>query len=538
VDALDLPVLVRQFAWARLGVAGILLLAGAPLARTTLTTINYGWFAAALGVTMATSAAVLVGHRLGLRLAWTRSALLALDVVTATLVVLFTGGPESIFAFVYVLVVIASCVLLPRQGAMAVAGACSLLYTAVVLAHTMFALGDSLVTEVTSLAVLSMFMNTGTFLVVAITAGSLAEHYRSAHHELEDQRKDLSDLQAFRDLIFESVGTGLIALDGVGQITAYNRAAADITGVPAGHAIGRPWNSLFGPDARIDEILAAVHSGPRAFRRFEFSVRRADASDVPVAVTFWALRSGTGEIVGLIAVCEDLSPLKEMEARMRQADRLAAVGRMAANIAHEIRNPLASITGAIEVLVRDADAGGARERLAQIVTRESERLDHIIRDLLEYARPAPLALQPMDLADTLDDVLLLIEHRPLPEQVKVVRAYAPPLPVLADTQQVRQVMWNLCLNAVEAMRDSGELRVGARRHEDRVKVWVSDTGPGIQAEHLAHIFEPFFSTKAGGSGIGLALVHRIVQDHGGDVDVRTGPGEGTTFTIHLPAAGA
>ncbi len=536
MDAHNLSDLLRRFAWARLIVA-LTLIAGALLAHATAPAVDLSTFAAGLGITMASSAALLV-RRQALshprRDAW---VLLGLDVATATMIVVATGGPESIFAFLYVLVVIASCVLLSRPGALVMAGASSLLYTGIVLGRTVFPVSRGLepVTETTALSVLTMFMNTGTFLVVAITAGSLAEQYRSVHHALVDQRKDLSDLQAFRDLIFESVGTGLIALDLAGRITAYNRAAAEMTGVPASRAVGQPWHAIFADAVAIDEVIAAVRGDARARRRHECSVRRAGGPDVPVAITFWALRSGTGEPVGLIAVCEDLSSLRELEARMRQADRLAAVGRMAANIAHEIRNPLASLTGAIEVLARDVEAGSTRERLAQIVTRESERLDDIIKDLLDYARPAPLSLQPMNLADTLDEVLLLLEHRPLPEHVKIIRAYGSTLPAAADPQHIRPVFWNLCINAVEAMPDGGELRVSARAYDRRIEVSITDTGAGISPADLAHIFEPFFSTKSEGSGIGLALVHRIVQEHSGEIDVKSGVGEGTTFTITLPA---
>jgi two-component system sensor histidine kinase PilS (NtrC family) len=539
VDAHDLTHLLRRFAWARLIVA-LALLAGALLAHAMAPAVDLATFAAGLGLTLASSTALLI-QRSALphprRGAW---ALLGLDVATATIIVVATGGPESIFAFLYVLVVIASCVLLSRTGALVIAGASSLLYVAIVLGGTVFPVSRGLapVTETTALSVLTMFMNTGTFLVVAITAGSLAEQYRSVHHALEDQRKDLSDVQAFRDLIFQSVGTGLITLDLGGRITAYNRAAEDMTGVPASHAVGRPWHAIF-PDAiAIDEVVAAVRGDARARIRHECAVQRLGGPDAPVAMTFWALRSGTGQPVGLIAVCEDLSSLRELEARMRQADRLAAVGRMAANIAHEIRNPLASLTGAIEVLARDVEAGSTRQRLAQIVTSESERLDHIIKDLLDYARPAPLTLQSMNLADTLDEVLLLLEHRPLPEHVKIIRAYEGALPAAADPQQIRQVFWNLCLNAVEAMPKGGELRVSARADDRRVDVSISDTGAGIPAADLGQIFEPFFSTKSEGNGIGLALVHRIVQEHGGEIDVKSDVGEGTTFTITLPATDA
>jgi two-component system sensor histidine kinase PilS (NtrC family) len=224
---------------------------------------------------------------------------------------------------------------------------------------------------------------------------------------------------------------------------------------------------------------------------------------------------------------------------MRQADRLATVGRMAANIAHEIRNPLASLTGAIEVLTSPLTADDARERLSQIVARESERLNHIIKNFLEYARPAPLSIAAFDVAVAAEEVLLLLEHRASPgSSLKVIREFAPSIPWPVDAQQFRQILWNLCLNAVEAMPDGGELRVAAAVRAGMLEVAVSDTGDGIGAGDLAHVFEPFFSTKPEGTGLGLALVHRIVQEHGGEIDVRSAPGLGTTFTLTLPARNA
>jgi len=267
-------------------------------------------------------------------------------------------------------------------------------------------------------------------------------------------------------------------------------------------------------------------------------LRRPDGTTVPVRMTFSALRSGEGERLGLISACEDLSAIREMEMRMRQADRLATVGRMAANIAHEIRNPLASLTGAIEVLTSPLTADDARERLSQIVARESERLNHIIKNFLEYARPAPLSIAAFDVAVAAEEVLLLLEHRASPGSLKVIREFAPSIPWPVDAQQFRQILWNLCLNAVEAMPDGGELRVAAAVRAGTLEVAVSDTGDGIGAGDLAHVFEPFFSTKPEGTGLGLALVHRIVQEHGGEIDVRSAPGLGTTFTLTLPARNA
>jgi two-component system sensor histidine kinase PilS (NtrC family) len=207
-------------------------------------------------------------------------------------------------------------------------------------------------------------------------------------------------------------------------------------------------------------------------------------------------------------------------------------------MAHEIRNPLASISGAVEALARDLPPDHTRSQLVEIVLRESARLNQIVGDFLEYARPAPMAPIEINMAEILDEVLLLIEHRALPANLKVSREYGDALPARADPQRVRQAVWNLCLNAVQAMPDGGELRVGAHSLPERggrLQLSISDTGQGIADADLPHIFEPFFSTKPEGSGIGLALVYRVVEEHGGSIEVRSRVGEGTTFTLTMPA---
>src|SRR2546426_1069896 len=416
--------------------------------------------------------------------------------------------------------------LLSRTGGLAMAGVASVLYAGVVLGRTVLPTSVFFESpgETSALELLTMFLNAGTFLIVAIVAGGLAEQFRATSQELETQRKDLRDLQAYKDLVFQSVGTGLIALDRDHRITAFNGAAEEITGRSANETIGRPWRAIFGDGVPLPEVEAAIEASPRASTRHETPLRRPDGTTVPVRLTFSGLRSGEGARLGLIGACDDLSAIRAMEARMRQADRLATLGRMAANIAHEIRNPLASLTGAIEVLTGTAAAGEARERLSQIVVRESERLNQIITNFLEYARPAPLAFQAVNVAGALEGVLLLLEHRGAASGLKIVRAFSSPLVWRVDPEQFRQVLWNLCLNAVEAMPQGGELSVGATAVPgQKLEVWVTDSGHGIAPDDLTHVFEPFFSTKPGGTGLGLSLVHRIVQEHGGEGDVRSTP---------------
>jgi len=538
VSAFNVGGPLRGFAWARLGVAVVPLALG-PFVSPGLVAGEREVLALALVVALASSGALLLfgPPAQPRRLAW---FICLLDAALITAVVAATGGARSIFAFLYVLCVTSACVLLSRTRGLAIAAVSSVLYTGIVVSRTVLPLiqFSDAPQETTALELVTMFLNAATLLVVAIVAGGLGERYRATRQELETRRKDLRDLQAFKDLVFQSVGTGLIALDREHRVTAFNRAAEEITGVAAPRAIGRTWSALVGAALPLEPIEVAIGGNPRASTRHETMLRRPDGTTVPVRMTFSALRSGEGERLGLISACEDLSAIREMEMRMRQADRLATVGRMAANIAHEIRNPLASLTGAIEVLTSPLTADDARERLSQIVVRESERLNHIIKNFLEYARPAPLSIAAFDVAVAAEEVLLLLEHRASPGSLKVIREFAPSIPWPVDAQQFRQILWNLCLNAVEAMPDGGELRVAAAVRAGTLEVAVSDTGDGIGAGDLAHVFEPFFSTKPEGTGLGLALVHRIVQEHGGEIDVRSAPGLGTTFTLTLPARNA
>ena len=463
----------------------------------------------------------------------------ALDVALVSAIVATSGGARSSFVPLYVLTVLAASFALSGAGAFVVAGLSSVFYVAVALGpHALASLSGVSGGGTTTEEALAICLNAAVFLVVGFVTSSLAGRYRESQAHLDTHRKHLSDLQAFRDLIFESVGSGLVGVDPRGRVTAFNPAAESITGFRSGDALGQPWSAIFGSGVDLDEIRETANEAQSPPRRYEFPLRRQDGRLIPVGISFWSLRAGEGEVAGLVGVCQDLSAIKQMEQRMRQADRLATVGRLSANMAHEIRNPLASISGAVEALAKDLPPDEGRNRLVEIVLRESDRLNHIVGAFLEYARPAPLTPIDVDLAQILDEVLLLIEHGPLPENLKIMREYAESLPARVDPQQMRQAIWNLCLNAVQAMPDGGEMRVGGQAlgepEREQIQIWVADSGHGIADADLPHIFEPFYSTRAG--GIGLALVYRVLQDHGGLIEARSRPGDGTTFTLTLPAA--
>ncbi|MGH7412587.1 MAG: PAS domain S-box protein, partial [Candidatus Rokuibacteriota bacterium] len=333
---------------ARLLTAVIVVAVGALLRFSEAFPYAFGTFAmTALGGAVACLVLPLADRRGASleRIAWLQ---FGLDALLITGIVTATGGPQSVFIPLYVLLVVASCFVLPGRGGLFIAGICSLLYVLPVLGRTivpMLKVGAP--TENTALEILTVFMNAGVLLAVAVVSGALAERYYQLQQRMEDQRKHLSDLQAFRDLIFESVGSGLVGVDPGGRVTAFNRAAESITGVRAQDAVDRPWEAIFGGGVDLAEVRRAVSEGSEPAPRYEFRLRRRDGHDVPVGISFWSLRSGAGDVAGLIGVCQDLSNIKQMEQRMRQADRLAAVGRLSANMAHEIRNPLASISGAV-----------------------------------------------------------------------------------------------------------------------------------------------------------------------------------------------
>ena len=527
--------LLRAFAWARLGVAGVLLLtvpftADGAVADTSVPILPLALLAAA-----ASSAAIL--FRRAMPHPRRVAALVStLDVVLITAVVAATGGPRSIYPFLYVLSVTAACVLLPRAGGLAVAGSASLLYSGLVFGRTVFPVDYFFEAPhaTSALEMVTIFLNAATFLTVAIVAGGVAERYRAAHQELVTRQRDLRDLEAFRDLVFDCVGTGLAVLDRNHRITAFNRATAEITGRSGTALVGAPWTDLVGDAVDLPEVIAALDDPATRSVHRELVLRRPDGRAVPVLMTFSTLRSAAGEALGLVAACEDLSAIRQMEARMRQADRLATLGRLSANIAHELRNPLASMTGAIEALTGGGLVSDDRNKLTSIVLRESDRLNRIVADFLAYARPTPLATKKSDVAVIVEEVLLLLEHRPLPPGVKLVRAYTGPIWAELDPNAFRQAVWNLCLNAVEAMAAGGELTVSADVTDARLQLQIADTGAGIASADVAHVFEPFFSRKPGGSGLGLALVHRVLRDHGGDIDVHSEAGIGTTFTLTVP----
>ena len=272
-------------------------------------------------------------------------------------------------------------------------------------------------------------------------------------------------------------------------------------------------------------------------QRYEADTETAEGFRLRLGYSISPLSDEAGETTGLVITFQDLTEVRALEENARRQDRLAAVGRVAAGIAHEIRNPLASMRGAIQVLRSTWNGDPAEAELMEIILRESDRLDRIITDFLAYARPRPVTLIETDLREPLRETFALLRHNPETRPDHSLEIIAPDQPVIAlvDAEQLRQVFWNLARNALRAMPDGGRLSAELTPLEDgRVRITFTDTGCGMTPEQVEQLFEPFTSWAPGGTGLGLSIVYQIIRDHGGTINVYSREGRGTTVRIELP----
>lgn len=445
------------------------------------------------------------------------------DLALTTLLVHLTGGAESTFAFMYILVIVGAAFVLGR-GALVAAAAAIALYV-----------GDGVGVSALPMRTLirSLAVNAVAFAATAALATRLATELRRAGEHLASQGLELRDLAALHQDVIRGLTSGLVTVGRDGRVLTINAAAAEILGVAASQAIGRPLDELM---PGLAALRASVGDG--ALRRGEIAQLVAGGRQRrTLGVSLSPLVDSSGHTVGRIVNFQDLTELRRMEVAMQRAERLAAVGRLAAGIAHEIRNPLAAISGSIELLQKSAAGDGAKENqeLMTIVIREVDRLNALITELLEFARPRALETERLDVAATMAEMIKVFANDKRLGGAAVELVADAAVNVDADPAQLRQVVWNLLRNAAEAAPGQ-PIRVELRADDEQVSLTVRDRGPGIAAEHRAHLFEPFFSTKEGGTGLGLATVHRIVDEHKGAVEFECPPEGGTAVTVRLSRA--
>ncbi len=449
------------------------------------------------------------------------------DLILVSFVVHETGGWDSSLNFLYPLAIIVAGILLPRVWAQLVAALAFILY-GTVLELNYYGLVHSYCTTHPELKVLQgiIFVNLFAYLAVAYLAGLLVAKLREARVELKDTSGALEDLQILHENIIQSISSGLITTGLDGRITLVNNAALKLLERTPDQLLGKAVKDLF-----LD-ALPNAESQTHAEVRFD----PVGTFRKTVRVRVAALHGSERGALGYVYALDDLTEIRRLEREVRMQDRLAAVGRLAAAIAHEIRNPLTSIAGSVSMLSGIPEMSEEHRHLLEIVTRESQRLNGIITDFLAYSRGKQYHFDKADLVRLLQDTLTLMRNRMTAENTGITiesRFAVPEAWVLADGDKIKQVFWNFGENAVRAMRDGGTLRVSIERLGDDWQVSFADTGTGMTPQQTEKIFEPFQSNFEGGTGLGLAVVYQIVQAHEGKVWARSKPGQGTTFVLRL-----
>ncbi|MBK7972529.1 MAG: PAS domain S-box protein [Deltaproteobacteria bacterium] len=460
------------------------------------------------------------------------------DILFTTTVVYLTGGVNSFFIIFYCFCVIYASVLIERIGWVLSASLCSLTHSGLLALQQIGFITpfSSLVGQAPSVAgnvYYSSVIYGAAFFAVGAFTNYLSGQLRETGRVLKEKTIDYAELATLTSDILQSLNTGLLTVDRAGRITSFNQAAERITGLRFADVFGRSLTEV------LPELGTGVRgSGGTVADRWEGTIQTAGGESRHLGLSLTGLHNGFGEEVGLVVSFQDISRVKEMERELRRSDRLAAVGELAAGLAHEIRNPLGSMSGSIQMLREGLTLDPAYERLMGIVSREMDRLDRLIANFLQFARPSQPDPRPVGLAVLTEETLDLLRLHPDASGVEVKTDIEPGLRVFADLEQLRQVLWNLVLNAVQAMKPSGggTLSITAQSNGPAVVISLEDTGPGVPPEVLDRIFDPFFTTRPKGSGLGLSVVHRIVEAHRGRISVGTGAdGRGARFVIELAA---
>ena len=460
---------------------------------------------------------------------------LAVDVLLVTWLVWHSDVINSPYIALYIVVISVSSVFLGSRDAVVTSVGSAVAFTTCALAliqsRPSITAAESLSQTVQSVGLFDV-----AFLVVGLLSARLAERQSRSDVRLMAATQSLANLRALHERIVESIRSGLVTTDLQGRIYSFNAAAEEMTGYRARDLRGQNASIILGElGDKIANTVRAIETG-QSNPRFETDCLTAEGIRLRLGYSMSPLSAESGETTGMVITFQDLTQIRALEETSRRQDRLAAIGRMAASIAHEIRNPLAAMRGSIQMLRSEMNTDPSQTELMEIILRESDRLNRIITDFLSYARPRSIVQSRVDVADLLHQTFALLRHSPeISENQKVVEELpSEPLVVEADAGQLKQVFWNLARNALQAMPQGGTLTAKVEMNSNnRVRIAFNDTGKGMSPEQVEHLFEPFSSTT-GGTGLGLSIVYQIVRDHGGTINVRSMEGQGTTITVELP----
>ena len=538
----------RKLAWliAIRAVISTVLLGSATLAQVTAPgSFPIDPFFALIGLTYALTIFYAATLRYVDRFRWLVDLQLVGDALVVSAFIYLTGGIASYFSMLYVLPIVGGSTVQFRRGGLLVATLSTVLYVGLIAGQ--YAGGHMLLQSEWGLQAIvlpppvvagyTVTLNVFGFFAVALLSGRLAEELRSTGARLDLASTEIADLQAFNQHVIDSLPSGLVTTDPRHRVLTFNRAAALITGVPSFSALGQPIAEVLQlPPAVLQTLGDDLGDGPA--RRQEFLYRTADGrGEIVLGLSTTHLVTPGGR-AGFLFSFQDVTKIKRLERDSALQQRLAAVGEMAAGMAHEIRNPLASMSGSIQILRQELPLSAEQEQLMDIVLRESDRLNDTIRSFLAYARPQRFAVARLDIRRALSDAAALLRNSADVHDKHLVDVDVPPheLWYEADEGQIKQIVWNLATNGIRAMPDGGRLRLTAAFEpvSNGVVITVQDEGIGIPPEDLDGLFQPFRGSFAKGTGLGLAIVHRIVSDYHGEIQVSSQPGRGTTVSVRLP----
>ncbi len=463
------------------------------------------------------------------------------DLVVETLLVYFTGGLDSPFSFLYLVSIITASMLLYRRGGLLAASGAVILYGA--LADLMFyeviPMPERSVFPSTAWNSSRLYLNMATnfagFYATALLTSVISEKLQRTFKELDANRQNLAELRALNQNVVDSIPSGLITLSPFGTASFVNPAGVQILQSQTDAILGRHITELaFLSLDEWNDVRAQLAAG--IFVRREKSDIEIGGETRVIGFALTPLRTLDRQAAGYTLIFQDLTEMKKLEAELRLKDRMAAVGELSAGIAHEIRNPLAAIAGSVQVLKNSKSLSPQEQRLMSIVLKESERLNKSIADFLRFVKPQEKRPAEFDVAASLAETLDLLANSPeLSENHEIRRDITPAsFTIIGDGDQIRQVFWNLARNAVQAMANGGVLTVRTETDGLAYRIIFSDNGRGMSPADLQRLFQPFRTNFPSGTGLGMAISYRIVQEHAGRIDVRSLEGFGCTITVTLP----
>jgi two-component system, NtrC family, sensor histidine kinase PilS len=458
-------------------------------------------------------------------------------------IIYITGNINSTFSALFILTIISTALVTNLAGTLGVASLISVAYAYVVwFGLSVYGVPGSsskaLEANFSSpdAAFYNIFLHVLTFFFVAFVSGFLVERLKSKDRELADASQALKLAKLETDDILRHINSGLLTIDKDGKIIFFNRAAREILGFDGAEARGRDFRDVFyGRMPDLAENLAEVLKTRMQKTRSEIEIIDREGRRIPLGISTSLLIDGNENIRGVIAIFQDLTETKQWEEKIRAADKMAAVGELSAAIAHEIRNPLAAISGSVEVLNGELEVADENRRLLELIVRESSRLNNILSDFLLFARSKRISFTRVELCHLVSDVVEVIRHHPShrPDISIKVSAEESMVYIFGDEDQIKQILINLIVNACEAIGEKpGEIAISIKTDSDKpVELDIVDNGPGIGAEIIPKIFTPFFSTKKDGTGLGLAIVHRLAANLDIELSVQSEIGRGTAFIL-------